>query len=122
MINFKSNKGITLVVLIVTIVIMIILASVVIKISINDKGIINKTQDATNTVKIENTIHSIEQSKINAGIQNNDLITLDIIAKQIVEDGITTSDKVTVNIDNIEVIDKNNKKFIVTKTDTIYVE
>ena len=49
--NIKSNKAITLIALVITIVVLIILATVVINLSLGNNGIINKAKIATQEYK-----------------------------------------------------------------------
>ena len=44
--KWKNEKGITLLVLIITVIVMLILAFVVLNLTIGDNGIIKKTQEA----------------------------------------------------------------------------
>lgn len=56
--NIKSEKGITLLALVVTIVVMIILASITISASVGDNGLIKQTQTAT----IKASIREVEEA------------------------------------------------------------
>ncbi len=46
---FKKERGITLIALVVTIIVLLILAGVAISLTIGDKGIFKRAEDAANT-------------------------------------------------------------------------
>lgn len=56
--NFKNEKGVTLLTLVVTIVVMLILASIVITTSVGDNGLIEETKLAT----IEASVREVEEA------------------------------------------------------------
>ena len=51
--NYRKNKGLTLIALVITIIVLIILAGVVITLSLGNKGIFNRAKQAREELEIE---------------------------------------------------------------------
>ena len=74
--NLKSNKAITLVALIITIIILLILAGVSLSMILGDNGLINKAQSSVNAyqqaaLNEQNLLQSIEDYMGNYGLPDN---------------------------------------------------
>ena len=94
---FKSNKGITLIALVVTIIILIILAGVSIALVLGDNGIITKAREQQKTQDIARISEKLELEKGQIGIENEYKATLDKYVEQIVENGIIKEQNIVDN-------------------------
>ena len=57
--NYKNNKGITLIALVITIIVMLIIAAITIDASIKDEGVIDEAKNTRG--KVENFIQNAEE-------------------------------------------------------------
>lgn len=72
-----SNKGITLIALVVTIIILLILAGVTIAMLTSENGILSKVQDAKNTTQIESERELIKRAVIASKISETNYMELE---------------------------------------------
>ena len=117
--KYKSEKAITLIALVITIIVLIILAGVSINLVLGDNGIITKTKEAKNT-------HTKEQEK--------EVINLAVAASQMYNDSAFKITKANLekeiknqlgNDANISVIENGSNNFTIKMNDTdrtYYVE
>ncbi len=107
----RSNKGITLIALVVTIIVLIILAAISIGVLTGDNGIINQSQSAKEETEIAQEKETVELSAVQAaGKDKLGNITEDNLAKEL-----------TTNIGERDVdytLNKDEENFIVTYIDT----
>lgn len=97
----NNKKGISLILLIITIIVMIVLASAVI-IALNSSGIINKANNATNSVELASEMLAIEQAKAFAyKSSNGEKITVEQLQQAFNETVETGAVTVMDNVDTI---------------------
>ena len=66
--NFKRNKGITLIALVVTIIVLLILAGIAINLTVGDNGIITRAERATIIQRLAEIKEQIEFANSDARI------------------------------------------------------
>lgn len=96
----KSRNGITLIVLVITIIILLILAGITIAVLTGDNGLLNKAGNAKQASEVANAIEEI-QFEVMKSYKKNGTIDEDKINQNLSKiNGLTYNDKV---------IDSNNK-------------
>ena len=109
----KTNRGITLISLVVTIIILLILAGVAINLGIKDGGIFDRAQNATLTYDVERAKKEIEIVKGNVLIDNKGKINKDDFFDGLIEEGIVESED--------KIIDNGDGTYdITTKDDYVF--
>lgn len=81
MINFKNQKGLTLVMLFTTIIVMFILVGVTLSIAFKENGVINKAEDAANKNKLAEEKEKIEMTWTGLYIYQNHITNEDLKTK-----------------------------------------
>lgn len=71
MINFKNNKGVTLVMLVITIIVVLILAGITIDLSIDSINLTTENQDTSEMLMIQ---HAIQERYVECLETNNELL------------------------------------------------
>ena len=99
--NIKTNKGITLIALVITIIVMLLMASVAIQMSLGKDGLITKA----NKARIEQARTELLEEGKNDNILNNLYTSKWFTEKYEIHDG------------NVNIYDKNLKENIITKID-----
>ena len=87
----RSNKGITLIALILTVIVLLILAGVSINMVIGENGLISKSTSAVNKYKMAEIKEKIELNIATSMMKKNGgILSMDDIFKGLIEEGITT--------------------------------
>ena len=114
--NIKTNKGITLIALVITIIVMLLMASVAIQMSLGKDGLITKA----NKARIEQArIELLEEGKmqvLNYSLRNNLEGKNDNILNNLYTSKWFT-EKYEIHDGNVNIYDKNLKENIITKID-----
>lgn len=114
--NIKTNKGITLIALVITIIVMLLMASVAIQMSLGKDGLITKA----NKARIEKArIELLEEGKmqaLNYSLRNNLEGKNDNILNNLYTSKWFT-EKYEIHDGNVNIYDKNLKENIITKID-----
>ena len=116
MINFKNNKGVTLVILILTIIVVVIIAGVTIDLSIESIDQTIETQDASEMLMIQHAIQEIYVQYSNTN--DSSLLVGDNFDYDIDEDGVPEECYIIETKENFEKLGVSgegvsNNKFIV---------
>ena len=85
--KLKTNKGITLIALVVTIIVLLILATVTISIITGDDGVIDQAESAKEATERSQWEDRIDIAILNAK-GNNEEVTMDIIIQELINRGI----------------------------------
>ena len=101
--KYKSENGITLIALVVTIIVLIILAGVSINLVLGDNGIITKAKEAAVGTRIESYKEQIDLLKLNLEIEKGSSLTIDDLIKEINEKEILKGGKIEKD-DNVTAI------------------
>ena len=111
----KSNKAITLVALVITIIILIILAGVSVSVLFNQDGIITKAKQAQKSTEISKITEQLELEKENYLLENEEkTLTLEGYIDYIINKGIV--DNIQNGADeNSKIITVNNYMFLIEK-------
>lgn len=111
----KSNKAITLVALVLTIIILIILAGVSVSVLFNQDGIITKAKQAQKSTEISKITEQLELEKENYLLENEEkTLTLEGYIDYIINKGIV--DNIQNGADeNSKIITVNNYMFLIEK-------
>ncbi len=125
--KLKSEKAITLIALVVTIVVLIILAGVAINVTLGENGIINRSQYAKEQNIIEQYREKIELVKFETILKYNNNIVLENLKNEFESDTQKLwINAVTVIVDNgiekIKLTTKDGYIFYVTGNTTEYKE
>ena len=110
----KVEKGITLTVLVITIIVLLILAGAAINFTIGDEGIFTRTIDAQDRYKAEEIIEKMQITKGNTYIDKVGKFDIDDFLNNLVEEGIVG--------DREEIIDNGDGSYTITTDDGYIID
>ena len=110
----KVEKGITLTVLVITIIVLLILAGAAINFTIGDEGIFTRTIDAQDRYKAEEIIEKMQITKGNTYIDKVGKFDIDDFFGNLVEEGIIG--------DREEIIDNGDGSYTITTDDGYIID
>ena len=114
--NIKTNKGITLIALVITIIVMLLMASVAIQMSLGKDGLITKANKARIEQARTELLEEGEMQALNYSLRNNLEGKNDNILNNLYTSKWFT-EKYEIHDGNVNIYDKNLKKNIITKID-----
>lgn len=119
----KTNKGITLIALIIIILVMLILAGVTLKLTLGEKGIIAKAQEAKDAQKISEYTERMETAKATVAVDNLGKVTLDDYIEQIYKEKIVPQGNITkISETEAKVVTEEGYEFKITAEKTEYIK
>ena len=99
----KNKNGITLIVLVITIILLLILTGIVLNLTLGKNGILNQSEQSGQQHKISEILEKLELEKANlVAEKNGEIPSVGEYIDHIISKGITT-------LENIENIDDNTK-------------
>lgn len=114
--NIKTNKGITLIALVITIIVMLLMASVAIQMSLGKDGLITKANKARIEQARTELLEEGKMQALNYSLRNNLEGKNDNILNNLYTSKWFT-EKYEIHDGNVNIYDKNLKKNIITKID-----
>lgn len=112
--KLKTNKGITLVALVITIILLLILAGLTIS-SIVNNNMIQKAQEAKEKTEIAGYSERLEMSKSSVALDNRGDVELDKFIEQIYEDKIVPNGNITkIDEEKAKVVTEEGYVFVIT--------
>lgn len=112
--KIKTNKGITLVALVITIILLLILAGLTIS-SIVNNNMIQKAQEAKEKTEIAGYSERLEMSKSSVALGNRGDVELDKFIEQIYEDKIVPNGNITkIDEEKAKVVTEEGYVFVIT--------
>jgi len=112
--KLKTNKGITLVALVITIILLLILAGLTIS-SIVNNNMIQKAQEAKEKTEIAGYSERLEMSKSSVALGNRGDVELDKFIEQIYEDKIVPNGNITkIDEEKAKVVTEEGYVFVIT--------
>lgn len=90
----KNESGITLIVLVISIVIIIILSAIALNFVFGENGILTKTEQAKEVTKIAELTEELEMEKGDVQVNNNGKVTLEQYIEHLLEKNIITEDDI----------------------------
>ena len=121
--EFKRQKGITLIALVVTIIVLLILAGISIQMLTGQNGILRRAQEAAEQNKIAEYIENIELSRGEVALDNFGTVNLDDLINKIYENGIVPPQsimKLSEDENKAKMLTKEGLLFIITADKTEY--
>ena len=114
-IKIKSNTGITIIALIITIIVMLILAGVTINLTIGENGIFTASMQAKEKYKISEYKDKVEIARVSASMNNMGQVTIDNLIAQIYKENIVP-EKAIIKLDDntAKMVTKEGFIFIIT--------
>ena len=94
-IEYKRNKGITLIALVVTIIVLLILAGISINALTGQNGILNRAVESKESTGIAQTEEAIKLSVMAALTEGSGTLTIENLKKELANNGITIPDNAT---------------------------
>ena len=94
-IEYKRNKGITLIALVVTIIVLLILAGISINALTGQNGILNRAVESKESTEIAQTEEAIKLSVMAALTEGSGTLTIENLKKELANNGITIPDNAT---------------------------
>ena len=114
--NIKTNKGITLIALVITIIVMLLMASVAIQMSLGKDGLITKANKARIEQARTELLEEGKMQALNYSLRNNLEGKNDNILNNLYTSKWFT-EKYEIHDGNVNIYDKNLKENIITKID-----
>ena len=114
--NIKTNKGITLIALVITIIVMLVMASVAIQMSLGKDGLITKANKARIEQARTELLEEGKMQALNYSLRNNLEGKNDNILNNLYTSKWFT-EKYEIHDGNVNIYDKNLKENIITKID-----
>lgn len=114
--KLKENRGITLIVLVITIIVILILAGIVLNLTVGENGILKRTQQAGEQYKISEILEKLELEKVDlVAKKNGDTPSVQEYVEHLISKGIITTADVENIDDNTKNIIVDGYKFLVEK-------
>lgn len=120
--QYRKNTGITLIALLITIIIMLILVAVTLSLTLGERGIIKKAQEAKEAQKVSEYSERIELSRGNVAIDNLGKVNIDDFIDQIYKDKIVPQGNITkIDDEKAKVTTEEGYEFIITADKIEYI-
>jgi len=112
--QYRNQKGVTIIALVITIIVLIILAGATLNILLGENGLMKKSKDAKEETKIAELTEKLELEKGPVQLNNDGIVTLETYLDHIKEQGI-------IDDDCIEETGDEKSRFITVEDEYVYL-